>query len=97
MSIVPIIRDEDASPEAKVLFMHSKKLYGRVANAVRVAANSPKLAQVLFGFIVASQRNEISGLLSTRIKAMVNSQFWLSLQQKEAKLFLKYQLLENWV
>jgi len=71
MSLVPIISDEDASPEARTLFEHSKKMYGRVANAVRIAANTPRIAQVLFGFIVASQRQEISGLLSSRIKALV--------------------------
>ena len=58
MTVVPIISDEDASPEAQILFKHSKKMYGRVANAIRVAAHSPKIAQVLFGFIVASQRQE---------------------------------------
>jgi len=70
MTVVPIISDEDASPEAKILFKHSKKLYGRVANAIRVAAHSPRIAQVLFGFIVASQRQEISNNISSRLKAL---------------------------
>jgi hypothetical protein len=71
MSLVPILSDEDASPEARILFKHAKNMYGRVANAVRVAAHTPKIAQVLFGFIVASQRQEITGNLSSRIKTLV--------------------------
>lgn len=70
MTVVPIISDEDASAEAKILFKHSKKMYGRVANAIRVAAHSPRIAQVLFGFIVASQRQEISNNISSRLKAL---------------------------
>ena len=70
MAVVPIISDEDASPEAGILFKHSKKMYGRVANAIRVAAHSPRIAQVLFGFIVASQRQEISQNISSRLKAL---------------------------
>ena len=70
MAVVPIISDEDASPEASILFKHSRKMYGRVANAIRVAAHSPKIAQALFGFIVASQRQEISDNISSRMKAL---------------------------
>ena len=44
---------------------------GRVANAIRVAAHTPRVAQVLFGFIVATQRSEVSGSLTKKIKALV--------------------------
>lgn len=71
MSLIPIISDEDASPEAQVLFKHSKKMFGRVANAVRVASHTPKLAQVLFGFIVGTLREEITENLKLRTKVLV--------------------------
>ena len=71
MAHLPIISDEEAGPEAKVLFEHSTKMFGRVANAVRVASHSPKLSQAIFGFLVAALREEITDVLSVRIKTMV--------------------------
>ena len=71
MSLIPEISDEEASPEVQDLYKNIKRMYGRVANAIRVAAHTPRIAQVLFGFIVASQRSEISGSLTKRIKALV--------------------------
>ena len=71
MSHLPIISDEDAGPEAKVLFEHSTKMFGRVANAVRVASHSPKLSQAIFGFLVAALREEVTDILSVRTKTMV--------------------------
>lgn len=71
MARLPIIQDEDASPEAKIVFDHSKNMFGRVANAVRVANHSPVLAQSLFSFIVASLREEITDVLDVRTKCLV--------------------------
>ena len=71
MSLIPIVSDEEASPEVQVLFKNVKKMYGRVANAIRVAAHTQRVAQVLFGFIVATQRSEVSGSLTKKIKALV--------------------------
>ena len=71
MALVPILSDEDASPEAQVMYKHSKLMFGRVANAMRVASHSPKLAQSIFGFIVASLREEITGILDVRTKTLV--------------------------
>ena len=71
MALVPLLSDEAASPEARVMFKHSEKMFGRVANASRVAAHSPKLAQPLFAFIVACLREEISGILDVRTKTLV--------------------------
>ena len=51
MALVPIISDEEAGPEVRTLLYHSKQMFGRTANAVRVAAHTPKLAQSIFGFI----------------------------------------------
>ena len=71
MALLPIISDEQASPEAKIIFDASQQMFGRVANAVRVSAHTPRVAQVLFGFIVAGLREEISGILAKQIKALV--------------------------
>ena len=71
MAHVPIIQDEDADAEQAVLFKHSTQMFGRVANAVRAASNSPKLAQVIFGFIVSSLRYEITENVNVRTKALV--------------------------
>ncbi len=71
MSRVPIIQDEEATPEQAVIFDHSKIMFGRVANAVRAGSASPKLMQSLFSFIVAGLREEISGILDVRTKCLV--------------------------
>ena len=71
MALLPIITDDAASPEAKTMFKHSNALFGRTANAVRVAAHSPKLAQAIFGFLVAALREEITGVLDVRTKCLV--------------------------
>ncbi|MEM7442715.1 MAG: carboxymuconolactone decarboxylase family protein [Pseudomonadota bacterium] len=71
MALLTIPTNEDAQPEAQVLFGHCEKLMGRVANAVRVAAHSPKAAQPLIGFLVAALRYEVTGVLELRIKTLV--------------------------
>lgn len=71
MGHLPMISDEEAGPEAKSLFKHSTKMFGRVANAIRVAAHSPKLAQSIFGFLVAALREEVTGILDVRTKTLV--------------------------
>jgi len=71
MAHLPIISDEDASPEARVMFEHSKQMFGRAANAMRVAAHSPKLAQSIFGFLVAALREEITENLDVSTKTLV--------------------------
>lgn len=71
MALLPIISDEDASPLAQTILKHSKKMFGRTANAVRVAAHTPKLAQTIFGFIVASLRHEITENVTVRTKCLV--------------------------
>jgi len=71
MSLIPIISDDQASPEASVIFDHSVQMFGRVANAMRVAAHSPKLAQAIFGFLVPALREEITNVLDVRVKALV--------------------------
>lgn len=71
MAHLPIISDEEAGPEAQILFEHSTKMFGRVANAIRVAAHSPKLAQAIYGFLVAALREEVTGILDVRTKTLV--------------------------
>ena len=71
MSLLPIISDDEASPEAKIVFKHSNQMFGRVANAVRVASHTPKIAQSLFSFIVSGLREEISEVLDKRTKCLV--------------------------
>lgn len=71
MSLIPIPPDEEADALQEVLFDHSKTLFGRVANAVRVGSHTPKLMQVLFAFIVSSLREEITENLSVRTKCLV--------------------------
>ena len=66
MSLIPIVTDEEANPEQQVLFKNATRLFGRLANAIRVASHSPRITQVLYGFIVAVNRKEISGNLDVR-------------------------------
>ncbi len=70
MSLLPIPTNEEADEQQKVLFDHSTQMFGRVANAVRVASHTPKLAQSIFGFIVSSLREEITGNLPVRTKCL---------------------------
>lgn len=70
MSLIPIVTDDEASPEQAVLFEHCRKMLGRVANAMRVAAHAPKIAQALLGFMIPTLREEITGALDIRVKAL---------------------------
>lgn len=71
MSLIPIVTDEEASPEQAALFAGCTKMMGRIANALRVAAHAPKIAQALLGFMIPTLREEVTGALSIRIKALV--------------------------
>ena len=71
MALLPIISDEEAGPDAKSLFEHSTNMFGRVANAMRVVAHSPKLAQSIYGFMIAALREEVTGILDKRTKTLV--------------------------
>ena len=71
MAHLTIPSDDLATEEQSVVFEHSKQMFGRVANAVRVASHSPKLAQSIFSFIVAALREEITENLPVRTKALV--------------------------
>ena len=70
MSLIPIVTDQDATPEQAMFFKYCTKMMGRVANALRVAAHSPKAAQALLGFMVPAIREEVTGILSVRIKTL---------------------------
>ena len=70
MSLIPIVTDEEANPQQAVLFENCSKMLGRVANAVRVAAHAPKIAQALLGFMIPALREEITGALSINIKVL---------------------------
>ena len=71
MAALPIISDAEASAEAQVLFEHCTKMLGRTANALRIAAHSPRVAQPLVGFMIAALRQEISGVLDVKTKTLV--------------------------
>ena len=71
MALLPYVTDENATPEAKVLFKYCKILLGRVVNAMRIVAHTPKVAQPLVGFMVAALRKEVSGKLDLRTKTLV--------------------------
>ncbi|MCP5087239.1 MAG: carboxymuconolactone decarboxylase family protein [Rhodobacteraceae bacterium] len=70
MSLIPIVTDEDANPEQAALFAGCTKMLGRVANALRVASHAPKITQALLGFMIPALREEVTGALSVRIKAL---------------------------
>ena len=71
MALISIPTNEKATSLQNLIFSHSKNLFGRVANAVRVGSHSPKLMQILFGFIVSSLREEITENLPVRTKCLV--------------------------
>lgn len=70
MSLIPIVTDENATPEQANFFKHCAKLMGRVANALRVAAHSPKAAQGLVGFMIPALRAEVTRNLTVNIKVL---------------------------
>jgi len=69
--LLPYVQDDTNSREVQILFEHCRSLLGRVSNAIRVAAHTPRVAQSLVGFMVAALRTEVSGVLDMRIKALV--------------------------
>lgn len=71
MALLPYVQDDTESQAVQVLFEHCRSLLGRVSNAVRVAAHTPKIAQPLVGFMVSALRTEVSGILEMRVKALV--------------------------
>ncbi len=71
MAHLPILTDEEAGPEARVVFEASRRMFGRVANAIRMSAASPRVLQPLFGFLVSLCREEITGALDARTKALL--------------------------
>ena len=71
MALLPYVQDDTDSKAAQLLFEHCRFLLGRVSNAIRVAAHSPKVAQPLVGFMVSALRTEVSGILEMRVKALV--------------------------
>ena len=71
MAHLPYVQNENASPEVKVLFKSCERMLGRVANAIRVAAHSPKIAQALVGLLVPTNRAEITEVLDIRTKTLV--------------------------
>ena len=70
MSLIPIVTDENATPEQTNFFSHCTQMLGRVANALRVAAHSPKIAQPLLGFMIPTLREDVTENLNIRIKAL---------------------------
>jgi hypothetical protein len=71
MALISIPTDKKATKDQNLIFKHSKLLFGRVANAVRIGSHSPKLMQILFGFIVSCLREEITKNISVRTKCLV--------------------------
>ncbi|MEK9723454.1 MAG: carboxymuconolactone decarboxylase family protein, partial [Rhodospirillaceae bacterium] len=71
MSLISIVSDEQATPEQANFFKHCAKLMGRVANALRVASHSPRVAQALVGFMIPTLRHEVTENVPVRIKAIV--------------------------
>lgn len=63
--------EREDSRDTEVFFDHCAVLLGRVPNAMRMAARSPRVAQPLLGFMVAALRAEISGVLDVRTKTLV--------------------------
>ena len=70
MALLPYVQDDTNSREVQILFEHCRSLLGRVSNAIRVAAHTPRVAQPLVGFMVSALRTEVSGVLEMRIKAL---------------------------
>lgn len=70
MAMIPYPDDDNLSEDQDILFEHAKILMGRLANAVRMGGQSPKLMQPLMGFMVAALRHEVSGILPMEIKSL---------------------------
>ena len=71
MARLPILTDAEAGPEAGGVFEASRQMFGRVANAIRVSAASPRMLQPLFGFLLSLCRAEITDVLDARTKALL--------------------------
>lgn len=71
MALLSYVPDDTESEEARIFFGHVEGLMGRVANALRVAAQVPEIAQPLVGFMIPTLRTEITNNVPVRIKTLV--------------------------
>lgn len=71
MSLIPVVTDEEANEEQAELFQHCEALLGRVSDAYRIAAHTPKVAHTLLGFMMPALRSEITGAVGMDIKVLV--------------------------
>ena len=71
MALLSYVDDDTQSKEARAFFGHVRGLLGRVANALRIAAQVPEIAQPLVGFMIPTLRTEITGNVPVRIKCLV--------------------------
>lgn len=71
MPLIPPVTNDQATPEQKVIFDHAEQMLGRVAEAVRVGANVPRVMQPLFGFMMSISRKEIVNGADTNVKTLV--------------------------
>jgi AhpD family alkylhydroperoxidase len=71
MALLSYVENDTDDEEARVFFGHVEGLMGRVANALRVAAQVPEIAQPLVGFMIPAIRTEITNNVPVRIKTLV--------------------------
>lgn len=69
MPRLPMLNEEDASPELKRIFAGARQMLGFLSNSIRTVAHSPWVVRWWIPFISAVQR-ETGGVLSARIKEM---------------------------
>jgi len=67
---VPVVEDEDASPEVERIFEGARELLAFVSNFARTAVHSPSLARWLIPMIASIQRGGPDAELDPRIKEL---------------------------
>ena len=67
---VPIIEDEDASPEVERIFAGARELLAFVSNFARTATHAPSLARWVIPMIASIQRGGPDATLDPRIKEL---------------------------
>jgi alkylhydroperoxidase/carboxymuconolactone decarboxylase family protein YurZ len=70
MARVPLVQDENAAEGVRAAFDAAKRFNGRVANSMRVFANSPAIVKVLLPLQAVLQKDGLGCKLDARTRAL---------------------------
>ena len=70
MARVPLVKDEEASPEVRAAFEAANSFNGRVANSMRAYAHSPAILKFLLPLQAVLQKDGLGCKLDAKTRAL---------------------------